>query len=88
MSPKAHLETADGSEAYLVVCANGFARGFFGRAGEPLPKSLPELADCARLRNDLCTCEGRHRIVRVVQKGSGYTPPDNRFEPCARKRAR
>ena len=54
-------------DIYLVVCDNGFARGTF--AGT---KSMQDLERCARLRNELCACDGiDHMIVRAVQQGTG-----------------
>lgn len=52
-------------DAYLVVCENGFMRGRFD--GPP----ILELEKCCRLRNSLCSCGGKHQIIRVVQAGEG-----------------
>lgn len=57
---------------YLVVCDTGFARGVFDdNSGSRNIPTMPELYDCARLRNSLCVCRGKHKIVRAVQTGTG-----------------
>lgn len=60
--------TTNGADAYFVVCSNGFMRGQFG-------KDLSDMRRCAVLRNELCTCGGTHRIIRMVQTGEGCTVP-------------
>lgn len=60
---------------YFVMCENGFLRGVLieeeGSKREKQAPTLVQLYDCARLRNSLCSCRGRHKIVRLVQKGTG-----------------
>ena len=63
------------TEGFLVVCGNGFARGFLEGFGEETPTAA-ELERCCKLRDTLCSCRGRHKIVRVVAHGK----PEKRKE--------
>lgn len=65
------LMSASEIDAYFVVCSNGFARGVLQLFPGMKTPTMLELEKCAKLRNALCTCGGSHRIVRMVQQGTG-----------------
>jgi len=65
-------------DAYLVVCVNGFARGWVHAPGDPVnpQATMLELEKCCRLRNAMCSCGGKHIIARFIQTGSGRLVED------------